>query len=305
MKDIINNSRFPTFFLIGAAKAGTSSFYHYLKQHPQVYFPKSKEPCYFNDDNNYKLGIQSYLDTHYKKAGGYAARGDATPMLHRPEKVIPRLKDVFNKRDVRFIVILRDPVARAWSHYWHRNRTYFEKESFESALELEEKRIRINKDEWCGYFRDGLYAQQLERWFSAFSKDRFLIFLYEDILKDSTSVINKIFSFISVDPVCEVDTTRHENTAGKPRSEWIMKLLSTKSLLGEPARMFVPRHLRKRIKTYLRSINMRSGDTNPKMPAHIEMSLRKRYKNDIQMLSTIIDRDLKMWLIRNEVNNIE
>jgi hypothetical protein len=132
----------PNFFLLGAAKAGTTSLYHCLKQHPQVFMPANKEPRFFDRDEFYQEGLSVYLNRHFKGSEIYPARGEATPAYHRPEKVIPRMKKAYGRLSPKFLIILRDPVERAWSHYLHRVFFTLEEESFEHALKLEKSRIQ-------------------------------------------------------------------------------------------------------------------------------------------------------------------
>ena len=98
---------------------------------------KEKEPRFFDDDTYYTRGLDRYLRDHFRGAAGFKARGEATPAyLAWGRKARDRIRRDLGK-DLRFVVILRDPVKRAWSHYLHQCRHGVETESFERALELE------------------------------------------------------------------------------------------------------------------------------------------------------------------------
>jgi len=103
----------PNLFILGAAKSGTTSLYHYLSKHPDVYFPRNKEPQFYCNEDHFSRGQDYYLRTFFSGAEKYPVRGDATPHYLYYEKVADRLKALPNANQLRFVVILREPVARA------------------------------------------------------------------------------------------------------------------------------------------------------------------------------------------------
>jgi hypothetical protein len=109
--------RLPNSFILGAAKCGTTSLYYYLKQHPEIYLPKDKEPHFFDNDVFWNEGVDVFLRRHFQGAQRFPARGESTPAyFHRWEKVIPRIKAVYSDVIPKFIAIFRYPVERAFSH---------------------------------------------------------------------------------------------------------------------------------------------------------------------------------------------
>ena len=144
----------PNFFVLGVPKCGTSTLHQVLMAHPHIFMTKQKEPHFFDTDTYYTRGLDRYLRDHFRGAAGFKARGEATPYL-RSEKARDRIRGDLGK-DLRFVVILRDPVKRAWSHYLHQCRLGVETESFERALELESTRLSAGRPSWTAYFRDGL-----------------------------------------------------------------------------------------------------------------------------------------------------
>ena len=169
----------PNFFVLGAAKCGTTTLHEVLIAHPHIFMTKQKEPHFFDADTYYNCGLDRYLRDHFRGAAGFKARGEATPAYLRSRKARDRIRGNLGK-DLRFVVILRDPVTRAWSHYLHQRRACVETESFERALELEPKRSSAGRPAWTTYFGDGLYARQLLVWFEAFPREHFLVLLTED-----------------------------------------------------------------------------------------------------------------------------
>ncbi|HEU4618301.1 MAG TPA: sulfotransferase domain-containing protein, partial [Gammaproteobacteria bacterium] len=174
----------PNFFLLGGAKCGTTSLYHLLKQVEDVYLPERKEPRFFAYRAAYARGLAWYLDEYFSGAARRRWRGEATPQyLHGGRLVADRVRASCGE-DLRFVVLLRDPVARAWSHYRHARRLGIEPLSFREALAAEKDRLSENPEAWCGYFADGLYARALDDWFSVFPRDRFLVMLTDELERD-------------------------------------------------------------------------------------------------------------------------
>lgn len=247
--------RFPNFIIIGSAKSGTSSLYDYIVQHPEIdilpnykrRLPKEKEIYFF--DENFSLGKFWYKSnfsfTFLKKQ-----MGEANPnYLYHPsvpnriQKTIPNCK---------FIVILRNPVDRAYSDYQMKVKNKLEKLTFEEAIRDEDKRIKgeferiIEKQEFSfnftaySYLNRGKYAEQLERWFKKFSRKQFHILSTDDLKKNSNHVLNEIFEFLGLDRQ-KIDILTKKNTGNyksmnietrtelveyfKPHNERLYKLL--------------------------------------------------------------------------------
>ena len=205
----------PNFFVLGAAKCGTTTLHEVLTAHPHIFMTKEKEPRFFDDDTYYTGGLDGYLRDHFRGGADFKARGEATPSyLASGRKARDRIRRDLGK-DLRFVVILRDPVKRAWSHYLHQCRHGVETESFERALELEPSRLSVGRPAMTAYFRDGLYAHHLRVWFEAFPREHFLVLLTEDLAERPAAVARQAFAFLDVDPDVELPTpSRAKRTRG-------------------------------------------------------------------------------------------
>jgi hypothetical protein len=164
----------PTFLIIGARKAGTTSMYHYLQAHPQVFMPATKELRFFIPEKNWTRGIGWY-ERHFD--GAYAARaiGEASPGYTRyPRSVgIPALVAQVLP-EVRLIYLVRHPVERMISHYLHNLRRLWESElSPEKAL-LTDRR----------YIDESKYAMQLEQYLRHFPREQLLLITSEGLRND-------------------------------------------------------------------------------------------------------------------------
>jgi hypothetical protein len=187
----------PSFLVIGAQRAGTTTFFSDLCQHPHVGRPVGKELHFFNYD--YWRGIDWYRAFFPTAASRRLARlrgddlvsGEATPYYLFHPAVPSRVAETLP--DARLIVLLRNPVDRAYSHYQKMRRMGFEWLPFEEALAVEEKRLAGEEERLASdpryrgkhhrrhaYLARGHYADQLERWLGYFPRDQLLVLLAED-----------------------------------------------------------------------------------------------------------------------------
>ena len=187
-------NKLPNLFILGASKCGTTSLHAYLSQHPEIYMTSVKEAHFFDSDKRYAKGIDFYINTFFPDSDGFHWKGEGTPgYFHFHSKVIPRVMETYGGKEINFILVFRDPVARAWSHYLDRKRKLIEPESFEDALEMENDRLAKNPEEWVGYYSCGLYALQLKAWFEHFSRDRFCFLLSDELSENPDSALKTIF----------------------------------------------------------------------------------------------------------------
>jgi Sulfotransferase domain len=196
----------PNFLILGAQKAGTTALYAYLRWHPQVTGPSFKEVSFF--DRHYARGERWYR-AHFP-ARRREAIGEASPsyLLHplAPERVAGVLPDA------RLIALLRNPVDRAFSHYQHEVALGREPLSFEDALAAEDERLRGEVERmlrdptyfshaWWNYTyaARGRYAEQLERWYAAFPRERLLVLLTEELAQDPGATYRRVLDFLGLE----------------------------------------------------------------------------------------------------------
>jgi Sulfotransferase domain len=210
----------PDFLLIGAQRGGTTSLYHYLQAHPCIKPATTKEIHFF--DRRFHKGLTWYrghFPTFLEKA--YAQEvckhafviGEASPSYlfhpHVPKRVKKALPSV------KLIVLLRNPVDRAYSQYYHSIELGHETRSFEEAIDSEEERTRqerakILKDEHYesyaykhhSYLSRGIYVEQLPAWMNLFPREQFLILKSEDFYADPAATLKEVLTFLNV-PVIE------------------------------------------------------------------------------------------------------
>lgn len=206
----------PDFLIIGAQRCGTSSLYKYLGAHPQIVPSLRKETGYFSE--GYEQGLKWYR-AHFPLQGALKslqwARGvgltfEATPDYLFDPRSPRRVKDTMP--GTLFIVLLRDPVERAYSHWRHMRRLGFESLPFEEAVAAEPERISAQLQAMhegqpapgrdvlrFSYLARGYYAAQLPRWFTVFPKDQFLILTADEFYNSPEDVVSRVCRFVGVD----------------------------------------------------------------------------------------------------------
>jgi len=216
----------PDLLIIGAQRCGTSSLYKYLGRHPQVVASTRKETEYFS--GRYALGEHWYR-AHFPSTRSIT-RGDveritfeATPDYMLDPRAAERAASVVP--DARIIALLRDPVARTYSHYRHMVRLGYESLSFEEALDAEHDRCR---EDWrriavdpsyrpksllrYSYVERGHYALQLDRWFEIYDEPSILLIRSEDFFASTRQVFARIQSFLGIDIWTPADMPNHSET---------------------------------------------------------------------------------------------
>lgn len=294
----------PNFLIIGAAKAGTSTLYEQLKTHPEIYMPQNKEPMFFSSDEKYQKGLGWYEQTFFRSAENFIARGEATPhYLYWAEKVAPRLKSSF-RDGLRYIVILRDPVQRAYSWYWNMVREGNEKLSFAEAIKLEPSRLSDSASELFnrgsmkyGYLRGSLYTQQLKFFLSHFPRENFLFLLQEDLKTDYQEAFSQIFSFLSVSNQVVLKIEK-QNQAAMPRFQWLQEFLARPSglvhKLVKPLTGRLSSQMRFRLKSAIRKSNLKQT-SYPELDSQLKEELKAFFRQDLRELENLIGRDLSLW----------
>ena len=218
----------PDFVIIGAQKSGTTSLYHFVVRHPGIAPAAKKEMHYFSRHYGFgELWYRSNFSTNlsrrnfYKKTNQRLLSGEASPTYIFYPATPSRMKEILP--DVKLIVILRNPVDRAYSQYHHTMRMNKETLPFEKAIEAEEERCagereRLVKDPYFvprsyqahSYIARGHYADQLENWFRYYDRKQFLILVTEDFHKNPQLTLDQIFDFLGVSPF-QADNLKNSN----------------------------------------------------------------------------------------------
>ncbi|MBM4055119.1 MAG: sulfotransferase domain-containing protein [Planctomycetes bacterium] len=297
----------PNFLIVGAAKSGTTSLYYYLKQHPEIYLPKIKECKFFShmtgdykgpgDEEDLNKQIIKTLDDYkllFANTTDEKAIGDISPdYLYYFHESIKNIKSILGN-NVKILIILRNPIERAYSKYLHNVREGFETLSFEEALK--EENVRKNNNWGWGWYlvESGLYFNQIKTYMDNFSQVQVLF--YEDLLKNTLDLMKRIFLFLEIDPNFIPNIEVKFNASGKPKNKFINNMLVRpsfpKTILKGLTKPFLSDDKRRELKESLRAKNTEKISMEEDTRAY----LRDVFKEDVLKLQALINKDLSYWL---------
>lgn len=300
----VKKEKLPEFLIVGAAKSGTTSLYNYLKVHPDIYLPEAKEPRFLTSQFvklPFKSPDAAYFEQEFVKTFDQykklfsetnegAIIGEASPdTLYYYENSIKIIKKYLGAPKI--IIILRNPIERAYSAYTYLVRDNRETLTFRTALGMESERIKENW-EFMWLLKDvGLYYNQVKAFKENFKNVR--IYLSEDLKSDPQGLLKDIFEFLGADSDFIPDNLKViYNVSGVPKNKLLHKFLHDKLIIKSLIKPFIPFLLREKIVKNLKNKNlikiaMKDEDKN---------YLREFYREDIKKLENLIDRDLSHWL---------
>lgn len=304
--------RLPDFLVVGAARSGTTSLCALLAEHPRIFFPAEKEPMFFSvfgqewqpiDFRTRKQAdfIINDLDSYerlFARAGSGQLLGEgSTWYLYLYNETIQNIKKIYGSQAsaLRILAVLRDPVERAWSHYWLKRRNGEEELPFEEAINPEVIQRRQEQSLLPGfdYLGFGRYYLQVKAYQESFEKTR--IFLLEDLVREPAQTLAEVFRFLGLEPIRVINQLKRLNVAGAPKSEFfhlLERLIYRPHPLKLSVKKLIPRRTRARWKSSLSRLLFQPEP----LPTHLRERLRAIYQEDIWALSHLINRDLSPWL---------
>jgi len=250
----------PNLFIVGAAKAGTTSIYNYLKDHPEVYLSPIKEPNYFNTELKFKdcrpeiqksiyLDFDEYFDRETLKEKHFACfdRKEEYLKLYRDvkeEKVIGEFstsylhsskaaEEIYNfNEDSKIIIILREPVSRTLSHYHMDLNAGF---NTNNILEDLKNDFNSTKKGYCisnMYIDLSLYYRHVKRYLDVFPKEQILFIKFEDLVKNNKTVLEDLYSFLGLNNYEGINTLNNiHNQTVVPKFKFLVKVMKFKKII--------------------------------------------------------------------------
>ena len=288
----------PTFVIGGAPKAGTTALWAWLNLHPQVGMSRIKEPVFFTETANnpvpgvhkigppraitYRRGIGWY-ERLFRGSEGCVARGDASPhyigAMDGPELMLRHVQEL------KVVFLLRDPVARAYAHFWEYRKRGYRMQPFEAVLD-DDPALR-----YLIYM--SRYRQHLERYRAAFGTDRMRLYLFDDLRSDPESTFSDICRFIGVDPTFQPAFEIAHNPYAEPAIRTLHDV-TTASKRFYPR--LVPRFVRRplsRLRDAIEGWNLRSTPYAPIDP-QVRLRLIDVFDEDIAYVEQLT-RPLPAW----------
>jgi hypothetical protein len=294
--------RKPDFFLVGAPKSGTTAMYHFLSQHTDLFLPESKEVHFFGTDlysPHYSRDLEKYLSL-FAAATNETRVGEGSVWYLYSKLASREIKEFCP--DSSILIMLRNPVDMI--HSLHAHRLYINSEDIEDfaeALDAEAERKRglrlpANPYPIAGlFYREvGRYADQVQRYFEAFGRDKVKVILYDDFKADPAGACRKVFSFLGVLPSYPVQV-RVINASKKIRSRSLASFLDPPPPLAQKlARALTSPRMRHKLFQTVRKMNTEHGPRQP-LSSELRSSLQNYFALDVQRLSDLLDRDLSHW----------
>jgi hypothetical protein len=272
----------PNFLIIGSQKAGTTSLYRVLRDHPQVYVSPVKEINFFFHNALYEQGLDFY-ESHFTGAPEDArAVGEASPGYICHPQAPARIHQIYP--DLKLILIVRDPVDRAYSQYWDSRRKLAETRSFAQATEEALTPIYVPGE--TGYFSRGAYAIYVRRYLEYFRRDQLRVLRFRDLKENPRHFYQQCFQFLDVDPSFSSTT--------------MIKAANAPAIWSHPLYHFFfrqPRYavkLPRRIRDWL-CTGKRVPFTYPPMPPMVRNELQNFYRPYNTDLETLTGLDLSHW----------
>ena len=296
----------PNLFIVGAQKSGTSALAGWLGQHAEVCMSFPKEPGYlafgeagytFPDGYGRQAPASKYVVKNY--ADYLALFSGATPQQHvlgdastwyLSTPGMARKLAEYNP-DARIIVIFRNPVERAYSAWCHARTDDIEPcEDFAAAMALEQE--RGEPEYLLRYRRMGLYSEDLKSYQAEFPANQILVMFYDDMRTDPEAFWRQVCAFLQIDAGIEPAYELRYNRSGAPRSRTLQGVLRNHKLKNT-LRAIIPHQLGLQIKARLDNFNLRDF---PKLDEHTRAELQDYYREDIEELARLTDRNLEAWL---------
>lgn len=297
-------NRLPDFLLVGAAKSGTTSLFKALGDHPLLALPSVKEPEHLAlvESTSQLLSRETLISSYeaylqlFRSLPPDSLTGEAsTVYLPLIDHVIERLDGLTKQaREIKVIVVLREPVARLHSHYLMKALRGREQLSLEEALQEEVVATRYEQgfDITYDYIRYSKYGDHIQSMLAYFYN--IFIINYDDLKQDFTGVINRVFSFLGVPTGVDVRQV-WENVGGDRRSDLVGRtlhlLLYREHLVGRLGRQLLPTAARARLHSLLAPLVF-----SPVAPsAQLRQSLGPVFEADIQHVERLTGLDLSRW----------
>jgi hypothetical protein len=314
-----NKLRLPDFFIIGAAKCGTTELASLLRTHESIFVPEDKEPCYFARDEMHlhaehfltpfdfwgAFDWDTYLDSHLRDYSRHFAGApphalclDATTEYLPSRKAAGRIRKLIP--DAKLIVMLREPTKRMISDYWFHVQ-------YDARVVLKPEAYFLT-EQAVWRLRWGLYQDHLTHWLSVFPREQFHFILFEEyVARESRQrVLDEVCRFLGIEPSLDANREVFSNKTGYPRSltlELALNLIRIRYGLPGSAGSWEYRHpygRRRRLINWmvqiLSSLNIDYHRAPEPWPGHLVERLHVYYRNENARLSELIGRDVEaVW----------
>lgn len=283
------------FFIVGAPKAGTTSLYHYLSEHPQVEMSSQKEPDYFSDKAINEQGMY-YTKNRVNSLAKYESLfvqkesvvyGEASVSYLFYENVPEDIKK-YNP-NAKIIIMLRNPIERAFSHYLMDYRLGLISDSFENVLAKKSKHKNAHLF-YQQYIEVSKYSKQIQRYLDFFEKDSILFIDYEDLKINVSKTVDQVYNFLHISTEFAADINTKHNTFTMPKNK-VIRLIYSFVFLRKILTFLFPIYLVKNIRVLLFK-----SDKKPELLKETRSLLKRIFNDDIKNLEEVLSKDYSKWI---------
>lgn len=288
----------PSFLCVGAAKAGTTSIQDVVIKHSQVFLPIEKELHFFDDPDNFEKGL-SWYESFYEKASDGQLCGEITPAYMTYPDMPQRAVDLLGS-DLKIIMLLRHPVARAFSEYLHNyRRGYLGDMTFEEAIDkdLNSQSVELYEKRKYSFVSRGYYGQQVENFLKVLPRDQLLILSFEnDLVAAPKLTYERIQDFLKIE-IEDLDYTTKSNESFQPKNMKVQKMIHGGGALQILARRLVPgKPLRRKFREWVEGLNSTKGQQVINITQYTKRELLvKYYSEDIKKLEDLSGMSFEYW----------
>ena len=293
------------FFCVGVAKAGTTTLHDLLSLQDNISLPGRKETNYFSfgmsgkptftgplDNSSVNeptiTSFEEYVNDFEPNQRGligeicpsYALGGTAANIYaHNPE--------------AKIIILLREPIGRAFSNYQHLVRDGREHDSFEDALAAEADRLSQGWEWFWGLKRNSLYFDFVQEYMGTFGKENVKVMFFEDFVKDQEKYVKEVMEFIGLDPATAKHEEFNSNKSGVVSGKWklLHRILLSEGILNSALRVILPPALRKKLGLLFKSLSTVKGDVS----TETKDLLSREFSSDLTQLNQLIGGKVGEW----------
>ena len=272
----------PDFFIVGAPRSGTTSLHEYLNEIPEI-FMCPKESGYFSKFSIGRLTSEEEYKNSFADATPNQLIGESTAIYLRDPETPDKIHQA--NHNAKIIIMLRDPIERAYSHYLMYIRNGYETRSFSKKLEL------YDKNKSVGRFHDYIimpsyYFDSVSKYINVFGREQVKICIYEEFADKTQKIVSEILDFLCIDSSLPKNITEKYNDFAHPpgKSE---KFIMTNYISQNIGRRLLPKSTRLSIKNFLSDKN-----SKPKLEENDILKLYEFFVNDVTKIQDLLQRKL-------------
>lgn len=297
----------PNFLIVGAAKSGTTSLFEYLRHHPDIFMPACKEVSYFSGrlDKN-EISLNEYL-TYFSKVKLQKRIGEASVAYLYQEDVPQQIAATLGK-EVKIIIILRNPLDMSYSLWGHNTGNNDENLSYSEAIAQQDKRLadpafKKNTNIWLpnyAYIDRAIYAPQVKRYLDVFDRKNVKIYIFEEFFKNIENSLADVHNFLEIPPYHSPLEYRKHNTASKVRSNYIHKFYAEEHSLTNIIRRAIPTPVRRSMVGWLHKLNSKPKPNNP-LDTETKELVQRIFQESIFDLQDLLNINLEtIWNLKKQ-----